>query len=220
MASQPLALPPLLFSGTTPATFYVDSAVGDDAAAGTSPAAAWRSLEQVNQADLIPGDRVLLKRGGLWRGQLVPHSGASASRSPTARMAKVRSRSSRSIDRSRPGNLGRASLDLGNPAGDAGEQEVMTVKGANWTASFQGSRKGPFDVSSKSGESFVRVTCEHRQGRAANDSARKLTPSAPYLVLHMRARCNKPFRFDSVNGTLPAIRPVPGTQPAAVRLTA
>ncbi len=62
---------------TTPATFYVDSERGNDAALGTAEAIAWQSLDKINQAELIPGDTVLFKRGGLWRGQLVPHSGSN-----------------------------------------------------------------------------------------------------------------------------------------------
>lgn len=58
-----------------PRTFHVDDAQGDDARDGTAPAAAWRTLERVNLADLRPGDHVLFRRGGVWRGQLVPHSG-------------------------------------------------------------------------------------------------------------------------------------------------
>lgn len=65
---------------TTPATFFVDSERGDDTSAGTTEAAAWQSLDKVNQAELIPGDKVLFKRGGLWRGQLIPHSGSKETR--------------------------------------------------------------------------------------------------------------------------------------------
>ncbi|MBU4460502.1 MAG: hypothetical protein KJ579_08045 [Verrucomicrobia bacterium] len=60
-----------------PRTFHVDDASGDDARAGTAPASAWRTLERVKLADLRPGDRVLFRRGGTWRGQLVPRSGAA-----------------------------------------------------------------------------------------------------------------------------------------------
>lgn len=62
---------------TIPATFYVDSERGNDSAVGTAEAIAWQSLDKVNLAELIPGDTVLFKRGGLWRGQLVPHSGSN-----------------------------------------------------------------------------------------------------------------------------------------------
>ncbi len=65
---------------TTPSlrahVYYVDSVSGSDEATGNTPQTAWRSLSQVNAASLEPGDQVLFKRGGRWRGQLVPHSGA------------------------------------------------------------------------------------------------------------------------------------------------
>ena len=57
------------------ATWHVDSVAGDDAADGSSPATAWRTLDRVNKATIAPGDRVLFKRGGLWRGTLRPVSG-------------------------------------------------------------------------------------------------------------------------------------------------
>ncbi len=54
-----------------PNTFYV-SAAGDDAAAGTSPATAWRSLSRVQRAlaSLAPGHRVLFARGHVFAGAL------------------------------------------------------------------------------------------------------------------------------------------------------
>ncbi|MDR2439882.1 MAG: hypothetical protein LBE12_10995 [Planctomycetaceae bacterium] len=57
------------------AEFYVDSESGNDTNTGTTPVLAWKSLKAVNNADLKPGDTVRFKRGGLWRGQLVPKSG-------------------------------------------------------------------------------------------------------------------------------------------------
>lgn len=62
---------------TVPATFYIDSEKGDDAAAGTAESSAWKTLDKVNTAELIPGDQVRFKRGGLWRGQLFPLSGSN-----------------------------------------------------------------------------------------------------------------------------------------------
>ena len=55
--------------------YYVDAADGHDDADGDSARAAWRSLEKVNGAALKAGDKVLFKRGGRWRGQLIPKSG-------------------------------------------------------------------------------------------------------------------------------------------------
>jgi hypothetical protein len=56
--------------------FYVDSKQGDDASRGDRAELAWRSLERVNRAELRPGDTVRFRRGGVWRGTLVPVSGA------------------------------------------------------------------------------------------------------------------------------------------------
>jgi len=50
-------------SGTT---YYVDSAAGDDASAGTSAATAWRTFAQLNLTVFQPGDRILLKAGSTW----------------------------------------------------------------------------------------------------------------------------------------------------------
>lgn len=56
-------------------TFYADAIAGDDARDGLAENSAWRSLERVNAAELKPGDAVRFKRGGMWRGKLIPRSG-------------------------------------------------------------------------------------------------------------------------------------------------
>jgi len=58
------------------ADYFVDSQTGNDSADGKTPQTAWRSLKKVNRADIKPGDKVLFKSGGQWRGQLLPKSGA------------------------------------------------------------------------------------------------------------------------------------------------
>ena len=58
-----------------PRTYHVDASHGDDRHDGLRPESAWRSLERVNRASLMPGDRVRFRRGETWRGQLVPRSG-------------------------------------------------------------------------------------------------------------------------------------------------
>ena len=57
------------------ASYYVDSSGGNDGNDGLKPESAWQSLVRVNGAALAPGDEVLFKRGGLWRGVLAPRSG-------------------------------------------------------------------------------------------------------------------------------------------------
>ncbi|MDQ3035321.1 MAG: right-handed parallel beta-helix repeat-containing protein [Myxococcota bacterium] len=49
---------------------YYVRPTGDDASAGTSPELAWRTLARVNEADLEPGDRVLLEGGASFDGTL------------------------------------------------------------------------------------------------------------------------------------------------------
>jgi len=55
-----------------PATYYVDSVSGNDSNPGTSPASAWKSLAKVNSTTFLSGDRILLRSGSVWQGQLWP----------------------------------------------------------------------------------------------------------------------------------------------------
>ena len=55
---------------TVAGTFYVDSRNGDDSRDGTSPAAAWKTFRNVNGKVLGPGERLLLRRGGVFNGEL------------------------------------------------------------------------------------------------------------------------------------------------------
>ncbi len=55
------------------ATYYVDSASGDDTHSGVSPAMAWATLKKVDSITFAPGDSLLFKRGGQWSGSLTPH---------------------------------------------------------------------------------------------------------------------------------------------------
>jgi len=59
------------------ATYYVDSAKGVDANSGTEERAPWKTLEKVNASRFQPGDRILLKSGSSWQGQLSPASSGS-----------------------------------------------------------------------------------------------------------------------------------------------
>jgi len=54
-------------------TYYVN-AQGDDTAAGTSPAAAWRTIDQVNATTFQAGDRILFAAGQTFSGSLVLHT--------------------------------------------------------------------------------------------------------------------------------------------------
>ncbi len=63
-------------------TYYVDSALGNDGAAGTSEAAAWKTLTQVNTVTFSPGDRILLKAGSVWSGQYLDLKGSGTEGNP------------------------------------------------------------------------------------------------------------------------------------------
>ncbi|MEU4223445.1 carboxypeptidase regulatory-like domain-containing protein [Nonomuraea sp. NPDC026600] len=68
LVCQPAA-PAAAQAGTT---YYVDASGGDDTASGLDEAHAWRSLGKVNATTFGPGDRVLLRAGQRWSGQLWP----------------------------------------------------------------------------------------------------------------------------------------------------
>ncbi|MEU4831987.1 family 16 glycoside hydrolase [Streptosporangium sp. NPDC023615] len=63
-------------------TYHVDATAGSDAAAGTSPSTAWKTLGKVNAQTFGPGDRVLLRSGGVWTGQYLDLHGSGAAGSP------------------------------------------------------------------------------------------------------------------------------------------
>ena len=64
----------------TGSAYYVDSRAGDDSNAGKSPATAWKTLEKVNATTFQPGDRILLRSGSVWHGQLWPKGSGAAER--------------------------------------------------------------------------------------------------------------------------------------------
>lgn len=64
------------------ATYYVDSAAGDDARPGTSPAEAWRSFAPLASRALNAGDELRLKAGGHWLGQQLRLTGAGTAAQP------------------------------------------------------------------------------------------------------------------------------------------
>ena len=60
------------------ASYYIDATGGDDDATGRSPDAAWQSLAKVGATTFQPGDRILLKAGERWTGQLWPKGSGTA----------------------------------------------------------------------------------------------------------------------------------------------
>ena len=62
-------------------SYFVDAAGGDDTASGLDESHAWRSLDRVNATTFQPGDRILLRAGDHWTGQLWP-KGSGADGAP------------------------------------------------------------------------------------------------------------------------------------------
>lgn len=61
--------------------YYVDAENGNDGASGTSEGTAWKTLNKVNATVFEPGDQILFKSGGVWKGTLHP-KGSGAAGSP------------------------------------------------------------------------------------------------------------------------------------------
>jgi hypothetical protein len=60
-------------------TYYLDSVSGADSNSGTSATSAWRSVQKASNALLRPGDRLLLRRGQTFVGELsISESGTAA----------------------------------------------------------------------------------------------------------------------------------------------
>jgi hypothetical protein len=67
-----LALAMLPVAVAFAADYFVDSGFGRDDSTGLSAASPWRTISRVNRAQLRAGDRVLFRRGGVWRERLIP----------------------------------------------------------------------------------------------------------------------------------------------------
>ncbi|GAB2921683.1 right-handed parallel beta-helix repeat-containing protein [Nonomuraea fastidiosa] len=61
-------------------TYYVDSRAGDDSADGTSERTAWKTLANVNAAELKPGDTIAVKRGSTFTGPLTLEADGTAAK--------------------------------------------------------------------------------------------------------------------------------------------
>jgi hypothetical protein len=69
-ASASANLPSTTAADAQATTYYIDSVAGNNAQAGTSPAAAWRDFTPINGRTLGPGQRLLLHRGSVFRQEL------------------------------------------------------------------------------------------------------------------------------------------------------
>ncbi len=66
----------------TAATYYVNSATGNDQNLGTSPTSAWQNLTKVDSTRFQPGDSILLAEGSNWYGQQLSVSSSGTVSAP------------------------------------------------------------------------------------------------------------------------------------------
>ena len=189
------------------AEYYVDSAAGDDAAAGTSPQTAWRSLEKVNAAELRPGDVVRFKRGGLWRGPLAPRSGEPGNPvTYTSYGTGPQPILQQSVDRSRPEDW----FEM-KPGFWSTRVSTPKLHEAVWTPladdscghSFQEGMKGTLrKMSEEGGAPFWRVTCTGEGARRGPHLIQiwgpKMKGFPGTVLLKMQVRASKPFPLRGV----------------------
>lgn len=183
-------------------TFYVSSSLGDDRNDGLSVKSPWRSLEKVNSAQLLPGDRVLFKRGDVWRGQLTPQSGSEGV--PITYGAYG--------EGEKPLILGSVSRNKPSQWEQVGDNLWATTKptfteveplsdftASPWTVHFEGSAKVRFSISktnAKNALPMVRIECI-QSGTAPNHiqlyNRRLSLRAGDYFEFTFRIRCSKPF---------------------------
>ena len=205
------------------ADWHVDSAAGNDAADGATPATAWRTLERVNKATLAPGDRILFKRGGLWRGTLSSVSGAPCNPVTYSWYGEgPKPIIQNSADRSRPEDWfeespGLWSTRIVEPV--LHEQLWDGTSCEGWEGSWQEGVKGSLRRVTENGETFLRAVCKVKPKQGAHlvqfwgPRKRNLPDSA---ILRLKVRSSKPFSLSRVNYTLarhPWTQAMKGTPP-------
>ncbi len=192
---------------TTPATFYIDPDKGNDAAEGTTDASAWKSLERVNTATFIPGDKVLFKRGGLWRGQFQPQSGSNGTRIVYgAYSTGEKPILQGSVARDRPEEWTEVSPQVW--ATQRFEPKLLNLvtnlTDSRWNIHTEAGAQATLARVQEEGHTFNRVTCK-TPGKASNHIqlwGPTLTESQPCLVLRLRVRSTLPFRLGAVSTLL------------------
>ena len=190
-------------------TWFVDSVHGDDSAVGTSEATAVRSLERANKLAVKPGDKVLFRRGGLWRGTLYPKSGTPGN-PVTYSSYGVGEKPilQQSVDRSRPEDWELIGENLWStkkrtpPVMKEQFWDGSAVRGS-WGASYQEGNRGRTRTVEENGERFVRVTLE-KKVRAAPNLLQLWGPKVENLpdaaMLRLKVRSTKPFAFGNRMG--------------------
>ena len=185
-------------------TFFVDSTTGKDDNDGQSPAHAWRSLERVNAAELLPGDTVRFKCGGMWRGSLAPVSGDEGTPvTYTSYGEGPKPLILGSLPRSRPEDWVKVrdniwatlpvEYKVGNP--------VSGLQDGQWSRHQEAGAKVQVTSSKDPAGTIVHVACT--QSGSASNHVQLWGPTLRIekdtcLLLTFRVRSTKPFLFQGV----------------------
>lgn len=205
------------------ATYYVDSEAGRDSNSGTTPASAWRSLEKVNALRAKPGDKVLFKRGGLWRGTLYPASGEKGKPVTYSWYGNgPKPILQNSSDRSNPDDWFEESPGLWSTrivTPEIREKIWVGTSCEGWSDSWQEGVKGSLRRVTEDGETFMRAVCT-AQPKCAVHLIQFWGPQLANLpdnvMLRLKVRSSTPFRLGSVDYLLkrpPWTRAMGGSSP-------
>jgi hypothetical protein len=187
--------------------FYVDSAAGKDANPGDSPTLAWASLDRVNGAALQPGDTVRFKRGGVWRGTLLPRSGTEGA--PITYSAYGEGEKPLllgSVAKDEPADWEKTGENVWATAAPiwTPKQVVADLRQSDWSYHReQGAEVATRVVENVTGRTHV-VECRNSGSRSNHLQAWgpaldwEKAADAEFLRLRFRARCTEPFRLLSV----------------------
>ena len=189
------------------AIFYVDSEGGDDSASGTSENTAWQSLRRVNHQKLNPGDQLLFRRGGLWRGQLYPCSGSNGVRvvysaygngeKPIIQNAVSRNHV-KDWEEVSPGVWATQSVR------PESLQQIMDLQDAKWNIHVESGAAARVFRAQEQGSWFNRVVCQ-TSGQSPNHIqlwGPQLLPVGSSMLLRMRIRSTHPFKLDGIETLL------------------
>ena len=202
-------------AGADAQTYYVDSENGDDARAGRQPAEAWRSLDQVNTADLRPGDTVRFRRGGQWRGTLRPRSGSDgAPITYTSYGEGEKPLLLGSVSRGRPEDWEQTAPGIWATRAPEYRQTgvLQDCRRSEWYCHREGS--ADLEMTTQTGENGVVYGLECRKSGDASNRIQLWGPfpewdalgDAGFVTFRFRARCTKPFKMGAISirrGTTP-----------------
>jgi hypothetical protein len=182
-------------------TFYVDSQAGHDSHDGRSEDRAWGSLDQVNSAALRPGDTVRLKCGGVWRGSLVPVSGAeNAPVTYTSYGEGPKPLILGSVPRHRPEDWVKVRDNVWAtlPMEYRREEQILDLRPSRWRRHQEAEANVSLTEEDAREGRLTRLACTS-SGQASNH-VQMWGPELPVrkgdcLLMSLRARSSKPFRF-------------------------